>query len=104
MRKTEKVAQRYQLAGHGLALELLTIKAREKIHQIIAADGFETDFALAGKLVKLYKIAAIGGYRVGRKALLHAHMGQKRRNGCGNFHQLSRYPSPEPAVRRVAIP
>src|SRR5258708_39055666 len=46
LRKTEKVAQRYQLTGHGFALELLTIEAREKIHQIITTDGFETEFAL----------------------------------------------------------
>src|SRR2546430_10408940 len=43
--------------------------------------------------------STIRGYGVGRQPLLHPHVGQERRNGCRNFHQGSKYPSPAPAVR-----
>jgi hypothetical protein len=65
------------MTGHGLALELLTIKAREEIDEIVAGDGFEAELALAGKFIEFYEIAPIRGYGVGGKSLLHPNVGQE---------------------------
>jgi hypothetical protein len=102
--KAEKIAQADQVSGHSLALELLAIKSREEIHYVVAADGFEAELAFAGEVIEFYEIAPIGGYGVGREPFFHPHMGQKRRNGCRDFHQFPVYPSPVPTVRRMAIP
>src|SRR5467141_211447 len=102
--ETEKVTQGDQVPSHGLALQLLPVEPREEIDEIVAGDGLEAEFALAGKFIEFYEIATIRGYGVGRQPLLHPHVGQERRNGCRNFHQGSKYPSPAPAVRRAAIP
>ncbi len=102
--KTEKVTQGDQLPGHCLALKLLAIEPREEIHQIVAADGLEGKLALADKFIEFQKVATISRHGVGGEPFFHPHVGQKRRNGRGDFHQLPMYPSPAPAVRRVAIP
>ncbi len=65
------------MASYSLALELLAIQTSEKIHQIVAADGFEAEFAFARKFIEFYEVAAIGRHGVGGKPLLHAHVCQE---------------------------
>src|SRR6266850_1743064 len=60
----EEVTQGDQVPGHGLALQFLTIKTREKIHQIVAADALEGALAFAGKFIEFYEIATICRYGI----------------------------------------
>src|SRR5882724_1303432 len=54
LREAKEVAQRYQMPRDGLAFQLLPVQRRQKIHQVIAADGLQAQFALLGEGIEFY--------------------------------------------------
>ena len=90
------------MAGDGAALELLAVQAGQEVHEVVAGNRFQGEFAFFAKTSNLSMSRPIRGNRIGRQALLHANVG-KEGGDCGrNFHHE---PANSSAVsRRMAMP
>ena len=96
--ETEKIAQGNEMPGDGAALQFLEIEARQKIDEVVAADGFEAKFALLGELIEFEEVASVSGDGIGGQPLFDANMSEEGGDRGSNFHQE---PASSSAVSRL---